>query len=150
MLRGGNKHFSHTSVCRNKSFLLELRTNCIVLYGTTLKIFFGESPVQSYITQDENQSPSYQVGNDKINEALEQLEMIDSEPPDDDLDLVLRDSDDDQEGTSAPVAAAKRNKKQKKKSRKIQSLESFLDMSDDGVLHSDTFDHYYGEGNNDQ
>ncbi len=62
--------------------------------------------------QDE---PSYQVRNDKINEAHEQLEMIDSEPPDDDLDLVLRDSDDDEERMSAPVAAAKRNKKQKKK-----------------------------------
>jgi hypothetical protein len=57
--------------------------------------------------QDE---PSYQVRNDKINEAFEQLEMIDSEAPDDDLDLVLQDSDDDKEGTSAPVAAAKRNK----------------------------------------
>ena len=93
--------------------------------------------------QDE---PSYQVRNEKINEALEQLEMIDSEP-DDDLDLVLRDSDDDDaDGTSAPVAAAKTNKKQKKKSRKIKSLESFLEMSDDGVLHSETFDHYHGEG----
>jgi hypothetical protein len=95
--------------------------------------------------QDE---PSYQVKNDKINEALKQLEMIDSEPPGDDLNLVLWDSDDDEEGMSAPVAVAKRNKKQKKRSRKIQSLESFLDMSDNGVLHSDTFDHYYGEGNN--
>ncbi len=35
--------------------------------------------------QDE---PSYQVRNEKINEALEQLEMFDSEP-DDNLDLVL-------------------------------------------------------------
>jgi hypothetical protein len=58
--------------------------------------------------QDE---PSYQVRNDKINEALKQLEMIDLEPPDDDLDLVLRNSDDDEEGTSAPIAAAKRNTK---------------------------------------
>jgi hypothetical protein len=92
--------------------------------------------------QDE---PSYQVRNEKINEALKQLEMFDLEP-DDNLDLVLWDSDDDDDGTSAPAAAAKRNKKQKKKSRKIKSLESFLDMSDDGVLHSETFDHYHGEG----
>jgi hypothetical protein len=54
--------------------------------------------------------PSDQVRNDKINEALKQLEMINLEPPDDDLNLVLQDSDDDKEGTSAPVAAAKRNK----------------------------------------
>ncbi len=92
--------------------------------------------------QDE---PSYQVRNEKINEALKQLEMFDSEP-DDNLYLVLWDSDDDDDGTSAPAAAAKRNKKQKKKSRKNKSLESFLDMSDDGVLHSETFDHYHGEG----
>ena len=93
--------------------------------------------------QDE---PSYQVRNEKINEALEQLEIIDSEP-DDDVDLVLWDSDDDDaDGTSAPVAVKKRNKKQKKKSRNIKSLESFLDMSDGGVLHSETFDHYHGKG----
>ncbi len=55
-MRGENKHFLHTSVYRNKFFLLELRTNCIVLYSTTLKIFFLESPVQSCTTQDENQS----------------------------------------------------------------------------------------------
>jgi hypothetical protein len=66
--------------------------------------------------QDE---PSYQVRNEEFNEALEQLEMIDSEP-DDDIDLVLRDSDDDDaDGTSAPATVEKRNKKQKKKSRKI-------------------------------
>ncbi len=53
---GGNKHFLHTSVCRNKFFLLELHTNCIVLYGTTLKIFFWDSPVQSCTKQDVNQS----------------------------------------------------------------------------------------------
>jgi hypothetical protein len=35
--------------------LLELRTNCILLYGTTPKIFFWDSPVQSCTTQDENQ-----------------------------------------------------------------------------------------------
>jgi hypothetical protein len=93
--------------------------------------------------QDE---PSYQVRNEKINEALEQLEMIDLEPDD---DLVLWDSDDDDaDGMSAPVAVAKRNKKQKKKSRKIKSLESFLDMSDDGVLQSEKFDHYRGVGDN--
>ena len=86
--------------------------------------------------QDE---PRYQV-------RLEQLEIIDSEP-DDDIDLVLRDSDDDDaDGTSAPVAVKKRNKKQKKKSRKIKSLKSFLDMGDGGVLRSETFDHYHGKG----
>ena len=54
--------------------------------------------------QDE---PSYQVRNEKINKALEQLEMIDSEP-DDDLDLVLRDSDDDDaDGTSGRLKVSK-------------------------------------------
>ena len=48
-----NKHFLHTSVCRNKFFLLELHTNCIVLYGMTLKFFFWDSLVQSCTTQDE-------------------------------------------------------------------------------------------------
>ncbi len=42
-------------------FLLELHTNCIVLYGTTLKNVFGEGPVQSCTTQDENQWPSTHV-----------------------------------------------------------------------------------------
>ncbi len=32
----GNKLFLHSSVCKNKFFLLVLRTNCIVLYGMTL------------------------------------------------------------------------------------------------------------------
>ncbi len=72
--------------------------------------------------QDE---PSYEVQNDKINEALEHLEMIDLEP-DGDFDLVLQDSDDDEDETSA-ILATKRKKlqKTKKKSRKIMSLESF-------------------------
>jgi hypothetical protein len=46
-----NRHFLHTSVCRNKFFLLELRTNCIVLYGTTFKIiFWGKSGTELYHT----------------------------------------------------------------------------------------------------
>ncbi len=36
--------------------MLELLNNCIILYGTTLKIFFWNCPVQSCTTQDENQS----------------------------------------------------------------------------------------------
>ncbi len=49
--QGKNKQFSHTSVSRNKFFLLELRTNCIVLYGTSLKTFFwGHSGTELYHT----------------------------------------------------------------------------------------------------
>ncbi len=47
--------------------------------------------------------------------------------PDDDFDLVLQDSDDDEEGTSTMVATRRKtSQKMRKKSWKIQNLESFL------------------------
>ncbi len=41
----------HSSVCRISFFLLELHTNCSILYGTTLKILFlGKSGTEVYHT----------------------------------------------------------------------------------------------------
>ncbi len=34
-------------------------------------------------------------------------------------------------------------------SKKVESLQSFVTMSDDGVLNATTFDHYYGESEHD-
>ena len=84
--------------------------------------------------QDE---PTYDLRKDKVDQALANLEMLESEP-EEDFDLVLPDSDDDDDEAGAMSVT----KKKKKKSRKVLSLESFLTMSDDGVLASTSFDHF--------
>jgi hypothetical protein len=93
--------------------------------------------------QDE---PQYDPRHDKVDEAIAMLEILESEP-DDDCDLALPpDSDDDNAVVNAGKTVAK---KKKKKTRKVISIESFLNMSYDSVLETTAFDHYYGECNGD-
>ena len=66
----------------------------------------------------------------------------------DDCDLALPDSSDDDDDT-ADVTSRTAKKRKKKKTRKIIAIESFLNMSDEGVLAATTFDHYYGESASD-
>ena len=40
-------------------------------------------------------------------------------------------------------------KEEKKVTRKVNSINLFLSMSEDGVLDATTFDHYWGEGDED-
>ena len=94
-------------------------------------------------------SPSKYPRHDKVDEAIAMLETLESEH-EDDYDLALPpDSDDDNAVVNAGKTAAKKKKKKKKKTRKVISIESFLNMSDDGVLEATTFDHYYGEDDGD-
>jgi hypothetical protein len=67
--------------------------------------------------------------------------------------LLCANDDDDDDGNNLDemdVDNPETSKKKKKKvSRKVASLQSFLNMSNDGVLAATTFAHYYGEGEND-
>ena len=92
--------------------------------------------------QDE---PQYDPRHEKVDDAIARLEMLESEP-EMDYDIALPDSDNDE---GEVHAGNTKKKKKKKKSRKVTSIESFLNMSDDGVLEATTFDHYYGEGDGD-
>lgn len=89
--------------------------------------------------------PQYDPRHEKMNKAIDELEILDSES-EDDCDLVLPDSSDDDE--NAADGSSTKKKRKKKKTRKVLSIESFLNMSDDGVLEATTFNHYYGEGDN--
>ena len=91
--------------------------------------------------------PQYDPKHDKISEVTERLELLESEP-EDDYDLVLPDSDKD-EDEEEDGAIKQRKKKKKKKSRKVLAIESFLGMSDDGIVNASTFKHFHGEGDSD-
>jgi hypothetical protein len=73
------------------------------------------------------------------------LELSDTDTPGDDYDIVLPDLDDD-DNLDGDNTATTIKKRKKKKTRKVLSIESFLIMSDNGVLQATTFDHYHGEG----
>ena len=89
--------------------------------------------------------PQYDPKHDKVEQAIDDLELL---APEADFDLVLSDSDcdDDTAGVGDEHEQTKNKKGKRKKSRKILSLESFLNLSDDGVLQATSFNHYYGEG----
>ena len=91
-----------------------------------------------------SEEPQYDPRQDKVNQALAELENIEIEP--DDCDLVLQESSDDDD---AAGSSTNKTKKKKKKSKKVLSLESFMDMSDEGVRAATSFNHYYGECDND-
>ena len=88
--------------------------------------------------------PQYDPKHDKVEQAINDVELLE---PEDDFDLVLPDSDCDDDVSAVGDAnkPTKNKKGKRKKSRKILSLESFLNLSDDGVLEATTFNHYYGE-----
>ena len=64
-------------------------------------------------------------------------------------DVLLSDSNDDAsmdlDAMDGDKPNTTTNKKQKKVSKKVVSLQSFLSMSDEGVLKATSFDHCYGE-----
>ncbi len=93
--------------------------------------------------QDE---PQYDARHDKVNKTIKNLEMLDPDP--EDFDLVLPDSDDDRDHDLGDNVRKKRKTK-RKKTRKVLSLESFMNLSNDAVLAAITFHHYHGEGDND-
>ncbi len=99
---------------------------------------------QCTTVRDGDDEPQHHPRNDKIAQAIADIEVLE-ESDAEDFDLVLHDSDDDIEEEDG----ANKPKKKKKVTRKLQSLNSFLNMSDDGVLDATTFDHYWGEGDND-
>ena len=91
--------------------------------------------------------PEYDSKHEKIDAATERLELLDSEP-EEDYDLALPDEhDDNAEEDGATKKKPKMTKK--KKSRKVLAIESFLDMSDEGVVNATSFRHFHGEGDND-
>ena len=92
-----------------------------------------------------SEEPQYDPRQDKVNQALAELENIEIEP--DDCDLVLQDSSDDDDAAAGGSTIKTKNKK--RKSKKVLSLESFMNMSDEGVLAATSFNHYYGECDND-
>jgi hypothetical protein len=101
--------------------------------------------------RDGEDEPIFDPKHDKVNDATERLELLESEP-EDDCDLALPDSSDDEEADEMVDASTKpkaRKKKKKKKTRKVLSIESFLSMDDEGVKNATTFHHFHGEGNDD-
>ena len=99
--------------------------------------------------------PQYHPRNEKIALAIENIEKLGDECDNDHCDILLVDSpeyDDDDNDVDNDINGdnpAPSNKKKKKVTRKVASLQSFLNMSDEGVLDATFFDHYYGEGEND-
>ncbi len=87
--------------------------------------------------QDE---PVHEFRNERVDAAIANLETLESDP-DEDVELAVEESYDDENRGRV----SKTKKKQKKKTRKVLSLESFIGMSDDGVLQAKTFDHYFLE-----
>ena len=66
------------------------------------------------------------------------------------LSVYNYDDDDDNNLDEMDGDIPKTSKKKKKKvSRKVSSLQKFLNMSNDGVLEATSSDHYYGEGEHD-
>lgn len=72
------------------------------------------------------------------------MELLESDP-DEDCDLALPDSSNDnkENGTGGRKTKPKKNKK---KTRKVQSIENSLGMSDDSSVNATTFNHFHGEG----
>jgi hypothetical protein len=90
--------------------------------------------------QDE---PMHEFRNEEINTDISNMGTLESDP-DADMEAAIQDSEDeDGQGTT------KRKKKQKKKTQNVLSLESFISMSDDGVLQSTTVYHFNEEGDAD-
>ena len=94
--------------------------------------------------------PAYHPRHDKIAEAINNIETL-VECDNNHCDILLADSDDDlilseqEDNDENPLP----KKKKKKVTKKVASLRSFLDMSDECVLEAVTFDHYYGEDEGD-
>ena len=101
--------------------------------------------------------PQHNQRNDKIDSAIANMEVLEeSEIEDCDILLVGSENDmeddvhDGEEDENGGIQRSNKKKKKKKKvSKKVESLLSFISMSDEGVLHATTFDHYYGESNED-
>ena len=102
-------------------------------------------PRTSLTTMRQGQEePQYDKRHDKVEQVLADLELLEPDP--EDFDLVLPDSDEDEEEDNS---GGHKKKSKRKKTRKVLSLESFINMSDESVLAATTFNHYYGEDDND-
>jgi hypothetical protein len=101
------------------------------------------SRTQCTTVRDGEEEPEHHPRNEKIARAIANIEVLE-ESEAEDFDLVLDDGDGIQEEDDRT-----RPKKKKKVSRKVKSINSFLSMSEDGVLDATTFDHYWGEGEED-
>jgi len=99
--------------------------------------------------------PQYHPRNEKIAEAIENIEKLGSECDNDHCDILLCDDNEyddvgnDSDAMNGDNTEPSSTKKRKKITRKVASLQSFLSMSDEGVLEATSFDHYYGEGASD-
>ena len=102
---------------------------------------------QCTTVRDGEDEPQFDPKYEKINDATERLELLESDP-EEDCDLALPDSSDDEEedGTGG---RKNKPKKKKKKTRKVLSIDSFFCMSDDGIVNATTFNHFHGEGDSD-
>jgi hypothetical protein len=112
----------------------------VLLNGKSLRI----SQNMCCTVPEEQDEPAHEFRNERVDAAIANLETLESDP-DEDLELAVKESDDDENRGRA----SNTKKKQKKKTRKVLSLESFIGMSNDGVLQTKTFDHYYGDNNAD-
>lgn len=98
--------------------------------------------------------PSHHPRHDKVAEAVANIERL-ADLDEESCDILLDDSDDDgddsnkeMEDSNINISPPKTTKK-RKLSKKVSSIQSFLNMSDDLVLDATTFNHFYGEGNAD-
>lgn len=99
--------------------------------------------------RDGEDEPIFDPKYDKVNDATERLELLESEP-EEDFDLVLPESSDDEDNNGMGDGSTKpKARKKKRKTRKVLSIESFLAMDDVAVKNATTFHHFYGEGNDD-
>ena len=99
--------------------------------------------------RDGDDEPIFDPKYDKVNDATERLELLESEP-EEDFDLALPESSDDEDNNGMGDGSTKpKARKKKRKTRKVLGIESFLAMDDVAVNNATTFHHFYGEGNDD-
>ena len=88
-----------------------------------------------------------------MEEAINDLEKIGESDTEFDCDLALNrneDGDDEEIFDDDEIESEQRGMKKKKKmSKKVESINSFLRMTDDEVKAAVNFNHFYGEGSND-
>jgi hypothetical protein len=116
-------------------------SNQFRFYGTVLK---GDGKV-GYWHVEFDLFPEYDPRHDKVTAAVENLEVLQAEGEiDESCELALSDSSDDEQHDNTAETQKKKAPK-KRKSRKVLAIESFLQMSDEGVLSANNFHHFHGD-----
>ncbi len=86
--------------------------------------------------QDGEDEPEHDAQHDKVTAAIDNMEVLQVEAEiDESCELALLDSSDDEQHDNSAKTQTKKTPK-KRKSRKVLAIESFLQMSNEGVLNA--------------